>query len=234
MGVANRAGPFGPTGFPKPIRPPGVSPWHRALHHSAGGGAQHSRRDGPRPPRWWRPGSLPPGDQRGAQPVGRRCGTTHGAVIGANGAAPAARRSLRRGRRRAGTSALGPRRRILVGSALDLRHAAGSATSGSQPPSGSDPSGTAPAGAPTSATSPAASSPAARHHRAGQPVFAGIDGESLRARCRCRRGPWTWPPSTARRPGIHDHRPRRSGQLLGRGRLLAGREADRRHPPRAR
>jgi RNA polymerase sigma factor (sigma-70 family) len=31
--VANRAGPFGPQGFPKPIRPPGVSRWHRILHH---------------------------------------------------------------------------------------------------------------------------------------------------------------------------------------------------------
>jgi RNA polymerase sigma factor (sigma-70 family) len=31
--VANRAGPFGPEGFPKPIRPPGASRWHRILHH---------------------------------------------------------------------------------------------------------------------------------------------------------------------------------------------------------
>jgi RNA polymerase sigma factor (sigma-70 family) len=29
--VANRAGPFGPNGFPRPISPPG--PWHRVLHH---------------------------------------------------------------------------------------------------------------------------------------------------------------------------------------------------------
>jgi RNA polymerase sigma factor (sigma-70 family) len=32
--VANRAGPFGPNGFPKPIRPPAAGPWHRVLHHS--------------------------------------------------------------------------------------------------------------------------------------------------------------------------------------------------------
>jgi hypothetical protein len=31
--VANRAGPFGPQGFPKPISPPGTSPWRRMLHH---------------------------------------------------------------------------------------------------------------------------------------------------------------------------------------------------------
>jgi DNA-directed RNA polymerase specialized sigma24 family protein len=31
--VANRAGPFGPEGFPAPIRPPGAGPWHRILHH---------------------------------------------------------------------------------------------------------------------------------------------------------------------------------------------------------
>jgi RNA polymerase sigma factor (sigma-70 family) len=31
--VANRAGPFGPNGFPKPIRPPVAGPWHRVLQH---------------------------------------------------------------------------------------------------------------------------------------------------------------------------------------------------------
>ena len=31
--VANRAGPFGPKGFPQPLRPPGAGPWHRVLHH---------------------------------------------------------------------------------------------------------------------------------------------------------------------------------------------------------
>ncbi|SRR6266851_855158 len=34
LGVANRAGPFGPTGFPKPVHPPGGLPWHRVVHHS--------------------------------------------------------------------------------------------------------------------------------------------------------------------------------------------------------
>ncbi len=32
--VANRAGPFGPHGFPKPASPPGAMPWHHVLHHS--------------------------------------------------------------------------------------------------------------------------------------------------------------------------------------------------------
>ena len=31
--VANRAGPFGPQGFPKPISPPGAGRWRRILHH---------------------------------------------------------------------------------------------------------------------------------------------------------------------------------------------------------
>ena len=31
--VANRAGPFGPQGFPKPINPPGAGPWRRIRHH---------------------------------------------------------------------------------------------------------------------------------------------------------------------------------------------------------
>ena len=31
--VANRAGPFGPNGFPHSLRPPGTAPWQRVLHH---------------------------------------------------------------------------------------------------------------------------------------------------------------------------------------------------------
>ena len=33
LGVANRAAPFGPNGFPKPVRPPGAGPWRRVLQH---------------------------------------------------------------------------------------------------------------------------------------------------------------------------------------------------------
>jgi RNA polymerase sigma factor (sigma-70 family) len=33
LAVANRAGPFGPNGFPKSISPPGAGPWHRVVHH---------------------------------------------------------------------------------------------------------------------------------------------------------------------------------------------------------
>jgi len=33
LAVANRAGPFGPNGFPKPISPPGTAPWRRVLDH---------------------------------------------------------------------------------------------------------------------------------------------------------------------------------------------------------
>jgi len=31
--VANRAGPFGPQGFPKPVNPPGAGRWRRIVHH---------------------------------------------------------------------------------------------------------------------------------------------------------------------------------------------------------
>ncbi len=33
LGVANRAAPFGPNGFPKPVRPPGAGPWHHVMQH---------------------------------------------------------------------------------------------------------------------------------------------------------------------------------------------------------
>ena len=33
LSVANRAGPFGPQGFPGPISPPGAAPWHHAVRH---------------------------------------------------------------------------------------------------------------------------------------------------------------------------------------------------------
>ena len=35
LGVANRASPFGPSGFPKPITPPWPGPWHAAPWHVA-------------------------------------------------------------------------------------------------------------------------------------------------------------------------------------------------------
>jgi RNA polymerase sigma factor (sigma-70 family) len=33
LGVANRAAPFGPNGFPKPVRPPGAGPGHHVRQH---------------------------------------------------------------------------------------------------------------------------------------------------------------------------------------------------------
>ncbi len=42
LGVANRAGPFGPAGFPRPARPPGPAPWHR-VSRPARDGRHHSR-----------------------------------------------------------------------------------------------------------------------------------------------------------------------------------------------
>jgi RNA polymerase sigma factor (sigma-70 family) len=44
LAVANRAGPFGPNGFPKSISPPGAAPWHRVVHypHAMAAGAATS------------------------------------------------------------------------------------------------------------------------------------------------------------------------------------------------
>jgi RNA polymerase sigma factor (sigma-70 family) len=36
LGVANRASPFGPSGFPKPLTPPWSAPWHVARRHLHG------------------------------------------------------------------------------------------------------------------------------------------------------------------------------------------------------
>ena len=63
--VAARAGQFGPSGFPKPSLPPGVSGWHRVLRHS-----HDPRWPAPRP-RWWRPGSA----RCSSSAVGRRSNT---------------------------------------------------------------------------------------------------------------------------------------------------------------
>jgi RNA polymerase sigma factor (sigma-70 family) len=148
MGVANRAGPFGPTGFPKPMRPPGVSPWHRTLQHShavvAGAAALVVAS-----------GVIALLVINGAHsPSAAGAETTHGAVIGTNGATPAhGGPSARVG---GGLSPAAPG----LGSSSSPGPLGPSATAGSAP-SGSAPSGSASAGSPTSASSPAGSSPTA-------------------------------------------------------------------------
>src|SRR5216683_226098 len=62
--VANRAGPFGPDGFPKPISAPGAGPWHRVRDHPYAVKAGAGRH--PRPRRLT--GRPPP------MPSGRRVG----------------------------------------------------------------------------------------------------------------------------------------------------------------
>ncbi|MGD0062721.1 MAG: sigma-70 family RNA polymerase sigma factor [Streptosporangiaceae bacterium] len=143
MGAANRAGPFGPTGFPKPLRPLGVSPWHRTLQHShavvAGAAASVVAA-----------GVIAVLVISGAHsPSAAGAETTHGAVIGTNGAAPAHG---------------GPSARVgggLTPAALGPGGSSSSGPLGPLPTAGSAPSGSAPAGAPTSATSPAGSSASA-------------------------------------------------------------------------
>jgi RNA polymerase sigma factor (sigma-70 family) len=161
LAVANRAGPFGPAGFPRPLRPPGSWPWHRAQRHPhallrrshamvasgatsvvaagviavvvIGGGTHH--------------GSAPP-----AGPDG---GTTHGAAVSTGRPSPAHNGpSASGGSGGSGGSGLAP-----------SASKSGGATAPGQP-GASAPPGTASASAgssPSAATStaPASSSPSA-------------------------------------------------------------------------
>ena len=92
--VANRAGPFGPQGFPKPISPPGAAPWHRILHHPramVAGAAASVLVAGvivvgvfvaPHPP----PSAGPAGGSTHSAPVsGRNPGPARGGPSGRNG-----------------------------------------------------------------------------------------------------------------------------------------------------
>jgi RNA polymerase sigma factor (sigma-70 family) len=77
--VANRAGPFGPTGFPKPVHPLGALPWHRVLHHphAVVAGAATSVMAA---------GAIVivavTGSHHGPAPAGAAGGSTHGASAG--------------------------------------------------------------------------------------------------------------------------------------------------------
>jgi RNA polymerase sigma factor (sigma-70 family) len=107
--VANRAGPFGPQGFPKPVTPPGAKPWHRILHHPramvAGAAASvlvagaivAGVLAGPHPP----PAAGPAGWSTHSAPVGsRNPGPARGGPSGRNGSSGSAGSS-------AGSSAAG-------------------------------------------------------------------------------------------------------------------------------
>ena len=97
--VANRAGPFGPQGFPKPVTPPGAAPWHRILHHPratvAGAAASVLVAGavvvgvfaGPHPP----PSAGPEGGSTHSAPVGSRIpGPARGGPSGRNGSSGSA------------------------------------------------------------------------------------------------------------------------------------------------
>ena len=97
--VANRAGPFGPQGFPKPVTPPGAAPWHRILHHPramvAGAAASVLVAGavvvgvfaGPHPP----PSAGPAGGSTHSAPVGSRIpGPARGGPSGRNGSSGSA------------------------------------------------------------------------------------------------------------------------------------------------
>ena len=205
--VANRAGPFGPNGFPKPSGRPGPGrgtascttrvPWWRA-----------------RPRRSWRRGPSRWGHRRAAPrpAVGGAGGSTHGPSV----------------------STTSPPRRAAA------RPAA--AGTGNGTPGASTPGGTT---APVAFRSPGAPGSAVCHHepdrrpRAPRPPRRhqadGVLARPALAPCRSRLARSTWCRSTAPRPGVHAHRPGRSGQrLLGHGRVHAGQATSASHPPRGR
>ena len=97
--VANRAGPFGPQGFPNPVTPPGAAPWQRILHHPramvAGAAASVLVAGaivvgvfaGPHPP----PSVGPAGGSTHSAPVGsRNPGPARGGASGHNGSSGSA------------------------------------------------------------------------------------------------------------------------------------------------
>jgi len=86
MTLANRAGPFGPNGFPKPISPPGAAPWHRVLDHphaTAAGTATTVVAAAAIA------AGVIAGSHHGSPPAGASGGPTPGASSGASGPSPA-------------------------------------------------------------------------------------------------------------------------------------------------
>ena len=150
LGVSNRAGPFGPSGFPKPISPAAASPWHRALHHSRAMMHHSHAVVASAATTVVVAGAIAAVVIGGAHsPSAAGAETTHGAGIGAN--APSAAHG-------------GPSARIgggLTPSAPSPGGATSSAPPGTSATSGSATSGSATSGSATSATSPPGSSPTA-------------------------------------------------------------------------
>jgi RNA polymerase sigma factor (sigma-70 family) len=86
LSVANRAGPFGPTGFPKPVHPPGTLPWHRVQRHShavVAGAATSVMAAGAIA------AVVLTGPQHGPLSAGAAGGSTHGASAGLASPSPA-------------------------------------------------------------------------------------------------------------------------------------------------
>ena len=98
--VANRAGPFGPKGFPKPISPPGAATMAPDPAPSARHGGRRGQHRSWRPgPSWWAssPARItarrPPARRAGRRTVGaRNPGPAHGGPSGRNGRTAAERR----------------------------------------------------------------------------------------------------------------------------------------------
>jgi RNA polymerase sigma factor (sigma-70 family) len=161
LGVANRAGPFGPAGFPKPISAPGGWSWHRvrhrpqsSLHHShavVAGAAASVVVAGVI-------AAVVIGGPHGPS-ASAGAGTTHGAVIGAGGPSPAHG---------------GPSARNGAGAGLAPSSSRpGGATSPAQPGTSATPgSATSPASGTSAGSSPSAASTAPGSSSSSSPAVS--------------------------------------------------------------
>jgi RNA polymerase sigma factor (sigma-70 family) len=147
--VANRAGSFGPNGFPKPVRPPGAAPWHRVLHH----------------PHAVLAGTTTSVVAAGVITVGVMAGPHHGLPSGGAAGGSAHRASVSAGNPSSGPGS--PSRHSGTGQApLVSAHSSTAAPDSSRSPgrpsstatAGSSPSGSASSASPSSSSSPSSTS----------------------------------------------------------------------------
>ena len=143
--VANRAGPFGPQGFPKPISPPGAGPWRRILRDPqavvagaarlVSGGRRHHGRGHPRPARG-SPSASPAGGATHSGPA-TGPGPAHGGPAGHNGGGGSSGSSRGTGSSGLGAGAIGLAGRRHATTPVALQSSPGALTS--SPATGTSP-----------------------------------------------------------------------------------------------
>ena len=195
--VANRAGPFGPNGFPEPLRPPGAGPWHRVLHH----------------PRTMVAGTAASVIAAGAIVVGVMGGPHHGAPSAAGGSTHGP-----------SVSATSPPQARGGPSGRDGN---GSAPGALTPGGTTVPIAFRSPGAPGSASATTSTSPAAGSSSSSSSSIVNVDGALVGQRWHLVGLDWPARPGVGQRHRdrpVHPHCSRWSGQrLLSYGRVHAGR-----------